>query len=206
METGYSRFPIVEGDLDETIGIVHVKQVFEGAPAERPRTKLASLAQPVPVVPSTLDGDALMAQIRASGLQTALVADEYGGIAGMVTVEDLIEEIVGDVRDEHDDASPDVVKTGDGWLVSGLLRIDEVAAATGFRAPEGEYDTIGGLVLQQLGHIPVEGESVELTEFDPDTALDRPVRWRATVERMDGRRIDLIKLVRLGPDEEAADE
>ena len=207
METGYSRFPIVEGDLDETIGIVHVKQVFEIPAAERARTKLRDLAQPVAVVPSTLDGDSLMAQIRANGLQTALVADEYGGIAGMVTVEDLIEEIVGDVRDEHDDATPDVVQTDDGWLVSGLLRIDEVAAATGFRAPEGEYDTIGGLVLQELGHIPVEGETVELRAFDPDAQLDEPVRWRATVVRMDGRRIDLLKLQRLDSTagEEAAD-
>ena len=208
METGYSRFPIVEGDLDETIGIVHVKQVFAVPAAQRPLTKLKTLAQPVPVVPSTLDGDAVMAQIRASGLQTALVADEYGGIAGMVTGEDLIEEIVGDVRDEHDDVSPDVVRTGDDRVVSGLLRIDEVDTETPFRAHHGEYDTIGGLVLQELGHIPVEGESVELIEFEPEVPLDQPVRWRATVERMDGRRIDLIRLVRLSETEdgEATDE
>jgi len=206
METGYSRFPIVEGDLDETVGIVHVKQVFEVPRADRPHTKLATLVQLVSTVPSTLDGDAVMAQIRANGLQTALVVDEYGGTAGMVTVEDLIEEIVGDVRDEHDDATPDVVEMRNGWQVSGLLRIDEVDTETPFRAPEGEYETIGGLVLQELGHIPVEGESVTLSEFDPDTALDRPVHWLATVERMDGRRIDLITLVRLGPDEESADE
>ena len=115
-----------------------------------------------------------MAQIRANGLQTALVVDEYGGTAGMVTVEDLIEEIVGDVRDEHDVEPPDVVAAGRGWQVSGLLRIDEVADATGFRAPEGDYETIGGLVLQKLGHIPDEGESVELTAFDPDGPPGRP--------------------------------
>ena len=127
-ETGFSRFPIVDGDLDETIGIVHVKQVFEVPPAQRSATPLATLALPVAVVPSTLDGDAVMTLIRANGLQTALVVDEYGGTAGMVTVEDLIEEIVGDVRDEHDDETPDVVRAGNGWQVSGLLRIDEVAA------------------------------------------------------------------------------
>ena len=103
IKTGYSRFPIIEGDLDETIGIVHVKQVFEVPPRARGTTALADLALPVATVPSTLDGDAVMAQLRANGLQTALVVDEYGGTAGMVTVEDLIEEIVGDVRDEHDD-------------------------------------------------------------------------------------------------------
>ncbi|MGH3597954.1 MAG: hemolysin family protein [Mycobacterium sp.] len=193
-ETGFSRFPIVDGDLDETVGIVHVKQVFEVPPAERAHTLLTAVAQPVAVVPSTLDGDALMGQIRANGLQTALVVDEYGGTAGMVTVEDLIEEIVGDVRDEHDDATPDVVAVGNGWRVSGLLRIDEVAAATGYRAPEGEYDTIGGLVLEQLGHIPVSGDAVQLTAFDPNGLSRTSARWQAKVVRMDGHRIDLLEL------------
>jgi CBS domain containing-hemolysin-like protein len=197
IKTGYSRFPIVDGDLDQTIGMVHVKQVFAVPHADRCRTRLADLALPVATVPSTLDGDAVMTQIRANGLQTALVVDEYGGTAGMVTVEDLIEEIVGDVRDEHDDATPDVVPAGHGWQVSGLLRIDEVATATGFRAAEGEYETIGGLVLQELGHIPESGESVELIAFDPDGAPDHPARWLATVVRMDGRRIDLLELTEL---------
>ncbi|OBK78730.1 hemolysin family protein [Mycobacterium sp. 1274761.0] len=199
METGLSRFPIVEGDLDETIGLVHVKGVFEVPPQDRPRTQLAGLAIPVPVVPSTLDGDDVMAEIRSSGLQTVLVADEYGGTAGMVTMEDLIEEIVGDVRDEHDDVTPDVLRMSrDSWRVSGLLRTDEVAGTVGFRAPEGEYETIGGLVMQELGHIPKPGEAVELTAFDPDSPIDDPVRWQAAVVRMDGRRIDLLELTKLG--------
>jgi magnesium and cobalt exporter, CNNM family len=159
IKTGHSRFPIVEGDLDETLGLVHIKQVFRLPRAERASTRLADLAQPVAVVPATLDGDAVWASIRANGLQTALVVDKYGGTAGMVTVEDLIEEIVGEVRDEHDQPAPGVLPADDGWQVSGLLRIDEVAEATGFRAPEGDYDTIGGLVLHELGHIPVEGEN-----------------------------------------------
>jgi CBS domain containing-hemolysin-like protein len=206
IQTGYSRFPIVAGDLDETVGIVHVKQVFE-VPAElHKKTPLAMLARPVAKVPSTLDGDDVMAQLRADALQTALVVDEYGGTAGMVTVEDVIEEIVGDIRDEHDEPTADVVQAGRGWHVSGLLRIDEVAQATGFRALEGEYDTIGGLVLQELGHIPEEGESVELAAFDPDVPFQDPVRWLVTVLRMDGRRIDQLELTKLGRlgDEEAA--
>jgi CBS domain containing-hemolysin-like protein len=204
-ETGHSRFPVTRGDLDETIGIVHLKQVFEVPHDDRAHTKLAVLAGPVPVVPSTLDGDALMAQLRATGLQTALVADEYGGIAGMVTLEDLMEEIVGDIRDEHDEATPDVVHAGDEWQVSGLLRIDEVAEATDFRAPEGDYDTIGGLVMHVLGHIPEAGESVELHAFDTDAPLDEQPRWRATVLRMDGRRIDLVGLAPLPPGEREED-
>ena len=194
--TGFSRFPVVDGDLDETVGLVHVKQIFEVPPAVRAHTRLDSLAVPVPRVPSTLDGDALMTQVRANGLQTALVVDEYGGTAGMVTVEDLIEEIVGDVRDEHDDATPDVRRAGPGWEVAGLLRIDEVADAIGFRAPDGEYETIGGLVLERLGHIPVPGESVELSASDPEAAARDPLLWRATVVAMDGRRIDRVTLTR----------
>lgn len=195
--TGFSRFPVVNGDLDETIGIVHVKQIFEVPPSERATTPLDRLAVPVPTVPSTLDGDALMTQVRANGLQTALVVDEYGGTAGMVTVEDLIEEIVGDVRDEHDDATPDVRRAGPSWEVAGLLRIDEVATATGFRGYHGEYETIGGLVLESLGHIPKPGESVELHSSDPEGSLRHPPVWRATVVAMDGRRIDRITLTQL---------
>jgi CBS domain containing-hemolysin-like protein len=196
-ESGFSRFPIVEGDLDETVGMVHVKQVFQVPPAQREYTLLAAIAQPVAVVPFTLDGDALMGEIRANGLQTAMVVDEYGGFAGMVTVEDLIEEIVGDVRDEHDDATPDVVASGNGWQVSGLLRIDEVAAATGYHAPEGEYETIGGLVLQELGRIPVSGDTVQLSGYEPDGIAEGTARWQARVIRMDGRRIDLLELTQV---------
>jgi CBS domain containing-hemolysin-like protein len=205
IRTGYSRFPIVNGDLDETVGMVHVKQVFEIPADQRAGTKLARLARPVPMVPSTLDGDAVMSRIRANGVQTALVVDEYGGTAGMVTVEDLIEEIVGDVRDEHDDATPDVVEVRDGWLVSGLMRIDEVDTETPFRAPEGDYETIGGLVLKELGHIPEAGESVVLTEFDPDGPQQQPVHWQATVKRMDGRRIDQLELTQLAAPEDGTD-
>ncbi len=196
-ESGFSRFPIVEGDLDETVGIVHVKQVFQVPPAERGHTLLTAVAQSVAVVPSTLDGDALMGEIRANGLQTAMVVDEYGGVAGMVTVEDLIEEIVGDVRDEHDDTTPDVMASGNGWRVSGLLRIDEVAAATGYHAPEGEYETIGGLVLQELGRIPVSGDTVQLSGYETDGIPEGPAHWQARVIRMDGRRIDLLDLTQV---------
>jgi CBS domain containing-hemolysin-like protein len=112
----------------------------------------------------------------------------------MVTVEDLIEEIVGDVRDEHDDAAQDVVAVDSGWRVSGLLRIDEVATATGYHAPEGEYETIGGLVLEQLGRIPVIGDEVQLSGHD---GVPHASAWQARVLRMDGRRIDLLELSQL---------
>src|SRR6202012_5395107 len=104
----------------------------------------------------------------------------------------LIEEIVGDVRDEHDDAAQDVVAVGDGWRGSGLLRIDEVATGTGFYAPGGEYEAIGGVVMQQLGRIPAIGHEVQLSGYEHD-GVPRTSAWRARVVRMDGRRIDLLE-------------
>jgi len=180
--TGHSRFPVVNGDLDDPLGVVHIKQAFTVDEERRRNTPLERIVRRIPTVPATLDGDALMNRLRGHGMQVAFVVDEYGGTAGMVTMEDLIEEILGDVRDEHDPVDRDVLPTADGWELSGLLRTDEVAEATGFTAPEGEYETIGGLVLAELGRIPVVGDEVELDH------------WRVAVRRMDGRRVDVVSL------------
>lgn len=189
--TGFSRFPVVDGDLDATVGVVHIKHAFTVPASRRASTPLSTLAQEVPIVPSTLDGDEVMERVRADGMQVALVVDEYGGTAGMITMEDLIEEILGDVRDEHDEPEIDVQRVGDGWSCSGLLRVDEVTRATGYAAPEGEYDTLGGLLLTHLGRIPVEGDEVCL----PDTGFgDTGAGWLARVLEMDGRRIDRVLL------------
>ncbi|MET9329561.1 hemolysin family protein [Tsukamurella sp. NPDC003166] len=198
IESGRSRFPVVRGDLDDTVGLVHVKQALTVPADRRGAVPVATIATTPPVVPATLDGDALMEQLRANGLQMALVVDEYGGTAGIVTVEDLIEEIVGDVRDEHDANEPvDVQRTDSGFLCSGLLRIDEVERDTDYRAPEGDYDTLGGLVMFLLGRIPAVGDVVELPQhsslLEDDGATAAPV-WTARVARMDGRRVDLVEL------------
>ncbi|MVU80351.1 DUF21 domain-containing protein [Nocardia sp. ET3-3] len=194
-ETGFSRFPVIEGDLDNTLGFVHVKQVFVYPVKDRRNIKLKTIAKPVPIVPASLDGDEVLDRVRRDGMQVALVVDEYGGTAGIVTMEDLIEEILGDVRDEHDEEELDVRRTPNGWNCSGLLRIDEVSRATGYDAPEGEYETLGGLVLTRLGRIPVAGDEVVLPQpthlLDPDTGGGG---WIATVERMDGRRIDRVHI------------
>jgi CBS domain containing-hemolysin-like protein len=185
--TGFSRFPVYEGDLDDVRGVVHVKQVF-GVPAgSRPTTTVATLANPVPTVPETLPADVLLDRLRESGLQVAIIVDEYGGTAGLVTVEDLVEEIVGDVRDEHDRREvPPVRSLGrNSWLVSGLLRDDEVAGATGFRMPEGDYETLAGLVLTRLGRIPEVGDEVRIDG------------WRVTVMLMDRHRIAELRLSRV---------
>jgi CBS domain containing-hemolysin-like protein len=184
--TGFSRFPVHTGDLDDVIGVVHVKQVF-GVPSEqRASTPMKALALPVPTVPESLDGDTLLDRLRGSGLQVALVVDEYGGTAGIVTLEDLIEEIVGDVRDEHDrgEVSPVRPLGKDSWMVSGLLRDDELAEATRFRMPQGEYETLAGLVLSRLGRIP---------EVNDEVYVDG---WRITVMRMDRHRVAELRVTR----------
>ncbi|MCX6466575.1 MAG: hemolysin family protein [Pseudonocardiales bacterium] len=157
--TGFSRFPVDAGDPDEVLGVVHVKQAV-GVPDRG--VPLRGLVQEVPVVPGSLDGDALLTRLRGSGLQMAVVVDEYGGTAGLVTLEDLIEEIVGDVHDEHDGGeTPRVRPLADGgWLVAGLLRGDEVEQATGFAMPEGPYETLAGMVLARLGRIPDVGDEL----------------------------------------------
>ncbi|MEO7195205.1 MAG: hemolysin family protein [Pseudonocardiaceae bacterium] len=184
--TGFSRFPVYGSDLDDVRGVVHVKQAFAVPAGERSVSRVGALASPALTVPSSLDGDALLEALRGQGLQVAIVVDEYGGTAGIVTLEDLVEELVGDVRDEHDPLEVSPVQPLDerSWLISGLLRSDEVADAVGFVMPEGDYETVAGLVLQRLGRIPDVGDEVELDG------------WRLSVLRMDRRRIADLRLTR----------
>jgi CBS domain containing-hemolysin-like protein len=192
--TGLSRFPVYGSDLDDIRGVVHVKQAFAVPAEQRAATRVGALARPVLTVPSSLDGDALLDALRGQGLQVAIVVDEYGGTAGIVTLEDLVEEIVGDVRDEHDPLELSQVQQLDqqSWIISGLLRADELAEAVGFVMPEGSYETVAGLVLERLGRIPNVGDEVEING------------WRLTVTRMDRRRIAHLRLTRMGPCEQAA--
>ncbi|WP_024804708.1 hemolysin family protein [Nocardia sp. BMG51109] len=204
--TGFSRFPVTDGDLDNTLGVVHIKQAFLHPVRERHTITLRSIAHAVPIVPASLAGDAVLERVRADGMQVALVVDEYGGTAGIVTMEDIIEEILGDVRDEHDVEELDVRRAVAGWNCSGLLRIDEVARATGYEAPEGEYETLGGLVLTELGRIPEAGDEVLLPQPANGHQLEPQTHggWLARVERMDGRRIDRVLLRPIDPDTLAA--
>jgi CBS domain containing-hemolysin-like protein len=147
---------------------------------------VVSLARPEPTVPESLNGDTLLDRLRSSSLQAALVVDEYGGTAGLVTLEDLVEEIVGDVRDEHDrrETSPVRALSADSWIASGLLRDHEVAEATGFHMPDGDYETLAGLVLARLGRIPEVNDEVRVNG------------WRITVLRMDKHRVAELRVVR----------
>jgi CBS domain containing-hemolysin-like protein len=189
--TGFSRFPVHNSDPDAVLGVVHVKQAFGIEPTRRGCVAVGELVQEVPTVPGSLDGDELLTRLRSSGLQLAVVVDEYGGTAGIVTLEDLVEEIVGDVRDEHDRAEQSTVRPlgRNSWLVSGLLRDDEVADATGFQMPSGEFETLAGLVLTRLGRIPEVGEEVTVDG------------WQLTVVRRDRNRIAELRLARPGAEE-----
>jgi CBS domain containing-hemolysin-like protein len=182
--TGFSRFPVYAEDLDDVQGAVHVKQAFTVPFAERGNVKIGSVMRPVPTVPESLPGDALLDRLRASRFQLAMVVDEYGGTAGMVTLEDVVEEIIGDVRDEHDEREAPTSQQldADSWMVSGQLRDDEVREVTGFRMPEGDYETIAGLVLERLGRIPQVGDTLDIEE------------WRVIVTTMDRLRIAELSL------------
>lgn len=179
--TGRSRFPIEGDSIDDVVGVVHVKQALAVPREERGRTRVQTVMGPVPRVPETVHLDRLLVTLREPGLQMAVVMDEYGGTAGIVTLEDLVEELVGEVDDEHDTASrPSVEKRRAGLVLSGLLRDDEVAAVAGLEMPDGPYDTLGGLVMARLGRMPVKGDVVELEG------------WRLSVTELDGRRVDRV--------------
>ncbi len=196
LATGHSRFPVINGDLDDTIGVVHIKDAFTVAADRRAFTMVKNLCRPVPIVPGSLGGDAVLNHVRSAGSQLVLVADEYGGTSGIVTIEDVVEEIVGEVWDEHDDreADAEVRQSGRTWEIAGLVRIDELAESVGYAAPEGPYETLGGLIMAQLGRIPKEGDRVLLPtsdrEFLDGFETGLPNRWLAEVAVMDNRRVE----------------
>ncbi len=202
--TGHSRFPVVGDSLDDVVGLVHVKNAVAVPEPERTTTDVRSVMSEPVLVPSSVDLDTLMDTLQASGLAMAVVVDEFGGTDGVVTIEDLIEELVGEVVDEHDRVGGTVrSRPGGAWSVPGLLRPDEIAALTGIRLEEGrDYETIGGLVMLHAGRVPARGDVVEVGDEDPEAAADAeraPLpRVRITVERMDGRRVERVLLQRRG--------
>ena len=194
-QTGHSRFPVLDGE--DVVGTVHVKNAVALPVHERPSIRVKHLmAKPI-VVPDSLRLDPLLTLLRKDGFQMAVVLDEYGGHAGIVTLEDVIEEIVGDIADEHDRLGARARERRDGsWSLSGLLRPDEVEDLTGITLPDHEdYDTIAGLVLRVLGRVPEAGDRAEIPvpdHSDPDETREQLAVL--TVERMEGLRIDRVGL------------
>jgi CBS domain containing-hemolysin-like protein len=184
-DTGHSRFPVIGDNVDDIRGVVHVKQAVAVANADRTTTRIRDVMTLPVLVPPSMALDPLLDRLQERGLQLAVVVDEYGGTAGIVTFEDLVEELVGEVVDEHDSPAPGIWRQPDGsWLLSGLLRPDEIQAAIGLELPAGRasYETVAGLILQLLRRIPDVGDEVDV----PGATL--------TVDRLDGRRIERVEV------------
>lgn len=194
--TGHSRFPVIGEDSDDVVGLVSLRRAV-AVPHER-RAEVpvvsSSLLAPAPSVPETAPIGPLMVQLRDEGLQMAVVVDEYGGVSGIVTLEDVIEEIVGEVSDEHDQRRLGIRPRPDGTLlVPGTLRPDELKARTGIVLPDdGPYDTLGGLIMNELGDIPAVGQRLQVDGVGLEVA------------QMQGRRVTQIALTPPPPEPEEA--
>ncbi len=159
-ETGHSRFPVIGTDSDDVLGLVHLKRAVSIPRDQRATVPVSALTSEVPVVPETMPLDSLLDLLRERGFQMAVVADEYGGTAGVLTLEDVVEELVGEITDEHDPTANRAERLPDGtWLLPGIVRPDEVLEITGVALPEsGDYETIAGLVLARLGRLADVGD------------------------------------------------
>ena len=180
--TGFSRFPVLDDSIDDVVGFVHVKQAVAVPREKRSEVPVSALQSDALRVPETMKLDSLLAELRGRGYQMAVVVDEYGGTAGVATLEDLVEELVGEVSDEHDRTKADVVRSRDWFTFPGILRPDELLERTGVVVPEeGPFETVAGWLMSELGRLPVVGDVVEL-----ESGVFR-------IERLDGRRIDRVR-------------
>jgi CBS domain containing-hemolysin-like protein len=180
---GYSRVPVVGENMDDVVGIVYTKDLMRVEREGGGFQPVSSVMREARFVPETKPVARLMREMQAEKFHMAILVDEYGGIAGLVTLEDCIEELIGEIVDEYDIESAEVQELGDGeLLVDGGVDIDEVNELLGVNVPTEDFDTIGGFVFGTLGHVPTEGESIE---FEGHTF---------TAEKVDGRRISLVRV------------
>ena len=182
-KTGYSRFPVYNDDIDDIVGVVHVKQAIAVPREKRNDVPASALQSDALRVPETMRLDMLLADLRGrGGYQMAIVVDEYGGTAGVASLEDLVEELVGEVSDEHDRNKPDVVRSRDWLTFPGILRPDELRERSGVAVPEeGPYETVAGWLMSEIGRLPKVGDTVTI-----EGGIFR-------IERLDGRRIDRVR-------------
>lgn len=191
VEKGFTRIPAYRGTLDQTEGIVHAKDLLAALLEERPPTHLTSLMRPVHFVPGSKRAADLLHEMQKERFHAAMVSDEYGTVVGMVTLENLIEELVGDIAEEHELETPDVAPLGDGaYRLDASVTVTELNELLGTAFPDDRWNTVGGLMFGMLGTIPREGQDVTIEGY------------RFTAERVHGRR---VTTVRVAPDPSAAE-
>jgi putative hemolysin len=181
----YSRLPVYQGSYDNVIGFVHIRDLLgPGAPDKAALVDQA--VRPIKFLPISKTVLSALSEMRRERAHLAIVVDEYGGTAGIVTLEDLVEELIGDIRDEYDSGEAPATKLPQGEVeVDGLLNLDEFAEQTSIRLPEGPYETVAGYVLATLGELPAPGDAVEIPGYT------------ITVNEMDGRRISRLRVTPL---------
>ncbi len=189
IESGFSRFPVTDGQLDDVVGIVHVKSIYTLPAAERDTRPVVDVMSAMLAVPESRDLDDLFGDLRENRDHMAIVVDEHGGTAGIITLEDLLEEIVGEIDDEFDLGAPELsrVDAPGNFVVSAALHPDEVEDICGFVMPEGPYETLAGFVLHNLGYIPKKTGAL----FEHDG-------WRVEVFAIEGLRITRVRLAEPG--------
>ena len=197
VESGHSRFPVHGEDRDEILGILLAKDLLRGVVADNGPGDIHSLLRPAVLIPESKKLNLLLKEFRLSRNHMAIVVDEYGGVAGLVTIEDVLEQIVGKIDDEHDDAedgSALIAAQADGqFVVDALTPIGDFNERFGASFPDDEYDTIGGLATEAIGHLPETGEELVLDRF------------QFRVIRADARRVRAFQVSVLAPDEEGRD-
>jgi CBS domain containing-hemolysin-like protein len=187
LDSGHSRFPVYGVDLDDIVGVVHIKSLYGRPAAERGLVPVADLMHEVLAVPETRELEYVLADMRVRRNQLAVVVDEHGGTAGIITLEDILEEILGEIGDETDRVEVRTRSEAQGsTVVSGRLNLDEVEEATGFRVPEGPYETLAGFVVARMGYLP---EVSDMVVFDG---------WRIEVVAVDGHRVATLRVVAPG--------
>jgi CBS domain containing-hemolysin-like protein len=188
--TGFSRFPVYRGTVDNIVGVVQIKHAMEVERDQRAHVQVKDLMIEPQFVPSTIELGPLLNILKKGKPHLAVVVDEFGGFDGLVTIEDLLEELVGDMYDEHDTDDDSVIRkiATRTWNVSGLLRPDEIAQSLGYALPEeDDVETIGGLCMHELERVPKKGDVVTIAAIDRS---GNTVEVRLKVEKMEGRRVD----------------
>jgi len=181
-QTGHSRFPVIDGSSDDVVGVVHVKQAASVPRSKRAEVPVSAISVEAERVPETMSLESLMGLLRLKGLQLAIVVDEYGGTAGLATLEDVVEELVGELADEHDRHRVGIRRgAGNSVIFPGMMRPDELKDLAIGIPEHGAYETVGGFLMSALAKIPVVGDQVAING------------GTLRVERMDGRRVDRVR-------------